>query len=147
MGQTPALVYAPALREVDQLSESRLREALTVRQRRRVHRDTTVSIRGQRFELDHGYLAGRVVTIAVCLLDEPLSPVAEVEGQRIPLRRVDPLHNAHVKRPPRRPGAGPASQPVDFDPATALLEKAARVTREADELDALAPEEDLDALF
>jgi hypothetical protein len=61
MGRAPALVYAPEQREIDHLSEARLREALTVRQRRRVHRDTTVSVHGQLFEMDHGYLARQEV--------------------------------------------------------------------------------------
>jgi putative transposase len=147
MGRAPGIVYAPGQREIDALSESRLREALTIRQRRRVHRDTTVSVRGQLFELDHGYLAGRLVTVAYCLLDEPPAPVVEHEGQRIPLRPVNPVHNAHVKRPPRRPGAAPAEQPVPFDPGGALLEKAARDAAEAAEADDLAGEEDLDAIF
>jgi hypothetical protein len=147
MGRAPGLVYAPDQRESDHLSESRLREAMTVRQRRRVNRDTTVSVRGQLYELDHGYLAGRLVTVAFCLLDEPLAPFAEVEGQRVALRPVDPVHNAHLKRPPRRPGPAPASAPVLFDPAGALLDKAARDTRAVDPVDTLAAEEDLDAIF
>jgi hypothetical protein len=36
-----------------------MREALTVRERRRVRRDTTVSIGGTDWELDQGFLAGR----------------------------------------------------------------------------------------
>ena len=150
MGRAPALVYAPDQREIDHLSESRLREAMTVRQRRRVNRDTTVSLEWQVLELEHGYLAGRVVTVAFCLLDEPLAPFAEIEGQRVPLRLVDPVRNAHVKRPARRPGAAPASAPVVFDPAGALLDKAARDARDArsaDDIDGLAAEEDLDAIF
>lgn len=147
MGRAPALVYAPEQREIDLLSEARLREALTVRQRRRVHRDTTVSIRGQLFEMDHGYLAGRIVTVAFCLLDEPLAPVAEVEGQRIPLRPVDPKLNAHLKRPPRRPAPTPASAHVDFDPAGALLQSARRTAPQLQQADAVNPEEDLDAIL
>jgi len=148
MGRAPGLVYAPGQREIDALSESRLREALTIRLRRRVHRDTTISVRGQLFELDHGYLAGRVVTVASCLLDEPLAPVVEHEGQRIPLRLVNPVHNAHVKRPPRRAAAtsaAAAEPPVPFDPGGALVQKAARDA--AAEADDLAQEEDLDAIF
>lgn len=159
MGRAPALVYVPWQREIDTLSEARLRTALTVRQSRRVHRDTTLSVRGHLYELDHGYLAGRTVTVAYCLLDEPLAPVVELEGQRIPLRLVDPVHNAHAKRTPRRPSSTAASEPVHFDPAGALVEKAARDAAQTDdflaakdrddETDAvdLAAEEDLDALF
>jgi putative transposase len=150
MGRAPGLVYAPGQREIDVLSEARLREALTLRQRRRVRRDTTVSLRGQLFELDHGYLAGRTVTVAYCLLDEPLAPVVELEGQRIPLRLVDPVHNAHVKRPQRRAttsDASPARQPVAFDPGGALLLKSARDAASAADADDVDGEEDLDAIF
>jgi putative transposase len=87
------------------------------------------------------------VTVAFCLLDEPLAPFAEVEGQRVALRPVDPVHNAHVKRPARRPGPASASAPVLFDPASALLDRAARDARAVDPVDALAAEEDLDAIF
>jgi putative transposase len=149
MGRAPDLVYAPGQREIDALTESRLREALTVRQRRRVHRDTTLSIRGQLFELDHGYLAGRTVTVAYCLLDEPLAPIVEIEGQKIPLRLVDPVHNARAKRPPRRPESEPerAGRPIPFDPGGALLEKATRDATAADQADDFVGEEDLDAIF
>ena len=153
MGKAPAIVYGPERREIDELSESRLREAFTVRERRRVHRDTTVSLRGQLFELEHGYLAGRMVDIACCLLDEPLAPVVEIEGRRIALRPVNPLHNGHMKRPPRRPVAEAPSAPVDFDPAGALLEKARRAGAQPDDLAAPVAsedddgEEDLDAIF
>jgi hypothetical protein len=90
------------------------------------------------------------VTVAYCLLDEPLAPVVEVEGQRIPLRLVDPVHNAHVKRPPRhvtRTGASPRGKPVAFDPGGALRDKAARDQVAADDADAVDGEEDLDAIF
>lgn len=150
MGRAPGLVYAPGQREIDALSEARLREALTLRQRRRVRRDTTVALRGQLFELDHGYLAGRVVTVAYCLLDEPLAPVVELEGQRIPLRLVDPVHNAHVKRPARRAtsaGASAVGQPVAFDPGGALLVKSARDAALATGAAEVDGEEELDAIF
>ena len=115
-----------------------------------MRRDTTISVRGQLFELDHGYLAGRTVTVAYCLLDEPLAPVVEVEGRRLPLRLVDPVHNAHVKRPPRhvtRTGASPTGKPAAFDPGGALRDKAARDAALADEADDIDGEEDLDAIF
>ncbi|WP_437828968.1 DDE-type integrase/transposase/recombinase [Sorangium sp. So ce1153] len=150
MGRAPGLVYAPGQREIDALSETRLRDALTIRQRRRVHRDTTVSVRGQLFELDHGYLAGRIVTVAYCLLDEPVAPVVEIEGQRIPLRPVDPVHNAHVKRPPRRSttsGALPTEQQVAFDPGGVLRDKAVREAARAADAKDPDGEEDLDAIF
>lgn len=123
MGRVPVCIYAPDTRELDELDESRLRAALTVRQRRRVNRDTTISIKGRLYELSHGYLAGKTVTIAYCLLDETPKPVVEHEGKRWPLRPVDPVHNAHRKRPARKPSAKRASEPVHFDPSVALLDE------------------------
>ncbi len=61
----------------------------------------TVSVEGQHWELDQGFLAGRVVTVGRSLLDG--APWVEHEGQRLPLHPVDPKANAHRKRPPRRP--------------------------------------------
>jgi len=141
MGRAPLCVYAPEGREVDDLSEARLREALTVRAQRRVRRDTTISVRGRLYELDHGYLAGKVVTIAHCLLDDPPAPVVEHEGKRLPLLPVDPVHNAHRKRPPRKPRPDSASAQVDFDPGAALL-------RDMEDEEVVEDDqEDLDALF
>jgi hypothetical protein len=78
---------------------------------------------GQDFELDQGFLAGRVVTVGRSLLDG--QPWVEHEGQRLPLHLVDPKANAHRQRPPRRPGAPEAKPVTPFDPAGALLDRAA----------------------
>jgi putative transposase len=141
MGRAPMLVYGPDRREIDDLSEARLRAALTVRQQRRVRRDTTLSVKGRLYELDHGYLAGKTVTVAYCMLDEPPAPVVEHEGKRLPLRPVDPVHNAHRKRPARRAKPEAASSPVDFDPSAALLRDLTEDAASEDDM------EDLDALF
>jgi putative transposase len=102
-----------------------LRAALTVRDRRRVRRDTTVSVDGDDFELDQGYLAGRIVTVGRCLADPSLAPWVEHEGKRLELRPVDPIQNARTKRQPRRPGVTAATgRTVAFDPPGALLDKA-----------------------
>jgi transposase InsO family protein len=147
MGRAPAHVYALAQREIDELTEAHLRQALTVRLRRQVHRDTTLSVRGRLYELDHGYLAGRKVTVAYCLIDDPPAPVVELEGQRIAMRLVDPVHNAHVKRPLRRPLQTKAAEPVTFDPGGALMAKAARDAANENHVDDFIAEEDLDAIF
>ena len=123
MGRAPGAVYAEGKRAPDDLDEQQLRDALTVRERRRVRADTTVSVDGQDWELDQGYLAGRVVTVGRSLLDG--APWVEHEGQRLPLHHVDPKANARRKRPPRRPGAQEEAKPVTpFDPAGALLDRA-----------------------
>jgi transposase InsO family protein len=123
MGRAPGAVFAAGKRPADDLDEHKLKDALTVRERRRVRADTTVSVDGQDFELDQGFLAGRVVTVGRSLLDG--QPWVEHEGQRLPLHPVDPKANAHRQRPPRRPGAPEAKPVTPFDPAGALLDRAA----------------------
>jgi transposase InsO family protein len=123
LGKTPASVWdaSEADRHADAVSEDDLRRALTVRERRRVRRDTTVSVDGHAFQLDQGFLAGHVVTVAYSLVgDDP--PWVEHDGQRYPLRPVDPVANGKTRRPVA-PTPAPASVP--FDPAGALLDRAA----------------------
>jgi transposase InsO family protein len=132
MGKAPGAVFAARERRPDDLDEAKLKEALTVRDRRRVRADTTVSVAGQDWELDQGFLAGRVVTVGHSLLEG--SPWVEHEGQRLPLHPVDPKANAHRKRPPRRPGAANEPRVTPFDPAGALLDRATgRRRREEDD--------------
>ncbi len=84
-----------------------LEEALIVRARRRVRRDGTVPIAGTDFELDQGYLSGRVITVARSLLDPTTLPWVEHEDQRLALRPVDAQKNAQRPRPPSlRQGRG-----------------------------------------
>lgn len=138
MGRCPSAVWASAEeRLLDPVDEQRLRDALTVRERRRVRRDTTLSIEGAEFELDQGFLAGQLITAAWCPIDEPLAPWAELHGKRYPLHPVDRLANARRKRPPRRPeGDAAPSRATGFDPNRSLLEAAvgrnpARTERES----------------
>jgi transposase InsO family protein len=127
LGRSPASVWQAAEPPVDDLDEQRLRAALTVTERRRVRRDTTVSIDGVIWQLDQGYLAGRIVTVGRCLVDANAAPWVEHEGKRLELHPVDPVKNGRTtERQPRRPGAQPpAIKTVPFDPAGALLDKAA----------------------
>lgn len=112
VGRTPAAVWAETEHLDGAIDERRLREALTVRERRRVRRDTTVSIGGADWELDQGFLAGRVVTVARSYLDPTEPPWIEHEGKRLPLHRVDAVANA---RRPRVRTAAP-TKPTGFDP-------------------------------
>jgi transposase InsO family protein len=118
LGRAPATVFAEGDKVL--VSEQALRAALTVRTRRRVRRDTTVSVGGTTYEIPLGYLAGQVVTIATSLFDSKL-PVLELDNKHISLRVVDPVGNATTKRPPRRPAPERASLPVDFDPGKTLV--------------------------
>lgn len=129
MGRSPGKAWRAAMesRPPDNLDDKQLRDALTVRERRRVRRDTTLSIEGEDFELDQGFLAGAIVQVAYCPLDRPLAPWVEHQGRRYVLRRVDPIANARRRRPPRRP-EGPETaddgKSARFDPAQTLLDRA-----------------------
>jgi transposase InsO family protein len=126
LGRAPAATWNSANHPVDALDEAKLRAALTVHERRRVRRDTTLSIDGVVWELDQGYLAGRIVTVGRCLTDVDVPPWVEHEGKRLELHPVDPAKNARIGRKPRHPGGGaPVGKTVPFDPPGALLEKAA----------------------
>jgi transposase InsO family protein len=135
LGLSPGKVWheARAQRPADGLDEPQLREALIVRERRRVRRDTTVSVEGEDFELDQGFLAGAKVLVAYCPLDQPLAPWVEHLGATYQLRRVDPRANAHRRRPPRRPKVDTASTSshTSFDPAQTLLNSALGKNRRA----------------
>lgn len=128
MGRSPGVVFAKRERPADDLDEQKLKDALTVRERRRVRADTTVSIDGQDWELDQGFLAGRVVTVGRSLLEG--APWVEHEGKRRALHPVDPKANAHRKRTARRPGKPAKQQSTPFDPAGALLDRATGKRRE-----------------
>jgi transposase InsO family protein len=122
LGRAPATVYEPATAGLDPLDEDRLRVALTVRVRRRVRRDATVPLDGVDYELDQGFLGGRLVTVARCLVDLSEPPWVEHEGKRLVLHPVDPTHNARRARGPRRDRT--VVNTVAFDPPRALLDRA-----------------------
>jgi transposase InsO family protein len=124
LGRAPATVYEPAVAGRDPLDEARLRTALTVRVRRRVRRDATVPLDGVDYELDQGFLAGRLVTVARCLVDLTEPPWVEHEGQRLVLHPVDPTRNARRARAPRTDRT--TVHTVAFDPPGALLARAVR---------------------
>lgn len=123
MGKTPIDVYEAEPRAVDALDETRLRDALTVRARRRVRRDNTLSLDGDDWETDLHFLAGHLVTVArsLALPDDP--PWIEHEGRVHALRRVDPVANGkHPRRAQNLDAPHPAR--VDFDAPGALLDRA-----------------------
>lgn len=125
MGRAPNSVYLPEAREIERVDEAVLKKALTVTETRKVRRDTTISIEGDAYELDRGWLAGRVIDVFWSALDKPIRPWAEYEGKRYELHLVDAEKNASRGRPPRTdaPAKKPAA-PVSFDPPKALLDRA-----------------------
>ncbi len=126
MGRCPAEVYEAAANEP--VSETMLREALTVRATRRVRKDCTLSVAGTDFEVDASYLAGRVVTLARVLLDTSAPPWIEHEDQRLALRPVDPRANAkRARKTSKRAARG--IDAVPFDPNGARLDALVRGAR------------------
>ncbi|WP_437991857.1 DDE-type integrase/transposase/recombinase [Sorangium sp. So ce145] len=121
LGQTPAKIYAARPAAESGVDEKALRVALTERTRRRVSGDNIVSVDGLAWQLDQGYLAGQIVSVARCFVapDEP--PWVEHEGKRLVLHPVDPQRNARRKRLPcGGPAADKPTRPVDFNPARTL---------------------------
>lgn len=122
VGKSPAQVYAAGERAPDALTEAKIRSALTMRDPRRVRRDSTLSIAGTDYEIDQSYLCGRVVTVVRCLVEGGDPPYVEHEGQRLVLHPVDPIKNARRKRQPipTPPTSGSVGS-LPFDPPGALL--------------------------
>jgi len=124
-GQRPSDVFKAVPPSPEGWDEASLREALTTRMRRRVRRDTTVSIGGVDYELDLGHLAGRTVNLCRCLVDLKEKPWVEFEGKRLEVHPVDSVKNGQRRRALRRPDVH-ESMPAHpaFDPPKALLDKA-----------------------
>ncbi|WP_437753953.1 DDE-type integrase/transposase/recombinase [Sorangium sp. So ce1389] len=125
VGKSPAQLYAARPAGDSAVDERALRNALTERTRRRVSGDNIVSVDGIAWQLDQGYLAGQIVSVARCFIapDEP--PWVEHEGKRLVLHPVDPQLNARRKRPPcGGPAADKPTRPVDFSPVRTLGRRA-----------------------
>jgi putative transposase len=120
LGRTPQAVFAEG--EKVRVSEAELRDALMLRVRRRVRRDSTVSVDGTIYELPVGYLGGQLVTIATSLYDGG-APQVEIDGKPYALRIVDPIGNSKKPRPPLREPPSRSRSSVDFDPGRTLGRK------------------------
>ncbi len=118
MGRTPLESYETMLEQRDLVSEQALRQALTVRGRRRIRRDGTLMVAGTLLELEQGFLSGKLVTIARSLIDPTELPWVEHEDERLALHRVDPIANGQRPRYRRNRRGIDA---VPFDPPGALL--------------------------
>ena len=124
LGKSPAKVYASRPAGEGAIDEQGpARRADRAQDRRRVSGDNVLTIDGNAWELDQGFLAGHVVTVAHCFAapDEP--PWVEHEGKRLVLRPVDPVKNARRKtagarRSPRHEGRHAR---VDFNPTKLLV--------------------------
>jgi len=103
-------------------SEELLREALTVRQTRRIRTDGTLDIAGRAFELEQSFLAGHKVVVARTLVDPTEAPWVEHDEQRLVLQPVDPAANGKRKRTRSR-RAKRGLDAVPFDPPGTLLKQ------------------------
>jgi transposase InsO family protein len=125
LGSCPQKTFDALRPSAIDFDEAALREALTVRSRRRVRRDTSVRIAGKDWELAEGHLVGRIVTLCQCLVDLTEQPWVEYEGRRYEVYPVDPVKNARRQRPWRKPHLDESAPPPPaFDPPKALLDKA-----------------------
>lgn len=123
-GRRPKDVFDAAPRMSSDFDEEELRKALTTRVRRRVRRDTTVSVDGEDYELAATHLTGRIVTLCRCLVDLSEKPWVEHEDKRYEVHPVDPVANSKRKRPVRRALFDEsAPRHAAFDPPKALLDK------------------------
>ena len=131
LGKTPAETWSGATTRL--VDEAELSTALTVRARRRVRKDGTVDVAGAAWQLDQGFLAGRLLVVAMDMTGAT-APFVEHDGRRYALRPVDAVAASKT----RRTKSAPASDStVPFDPAGALLDRfAGRPPRHA------LPEED-----
>jgi transposase InsO family protein len=121
LGKTPEQVFATTA--ATPIDDARLRDALTVRARRRVRRDNTLAMDGQDWETDLHFLAGRLVTVARSLAEPDAPPWIEHEDRVYRLRPVDPVKNAKRPRSQKNLDA-PHPARVPFDPPRALVDRA-----------------------
>jgi putative transposase len=131
-GRTPRAVMEEGIAERPRaaLDEERLRDALTVRGRRRLRGDNTLSLNGADYETRLSFLARKPVTIAYCLVDQPIEPWIEHQDQRYPLQRVDAVTNGRTRKRPQKPSDGTIAATA-FDPAGTLLDEVRAQIREA----------------
>lgn len=119
MGKSPAKVWAP--RTANAMAEAELEEALTIRTRRQVRGDGTMSIGGLDWEVCDGWLCTHTVVVARTLANVNAPPWVEHEDKRLSLRIVDPEANARRRRKSHRPKRG--IDAVDFDPNRVRVEQ------------------------
>ena len=120
LGRSPERVYAEQ-RPTKRVDRQVLRSAFTVRERRNVRKDGTLSADGVVWELEPGFLAGKRVVVGRCLLDSPAKPWVEYDGRSFPLHPLDPVANASR---PRRKEPVKTTPTIPFDPTKALLDRA-----------------------
>jgi transposase InsO family protein len=117
MGRSPEVAWAD--RELTDITESQITQALMASGRRRVRTDGTLSVGGVDWEVEQGFLSGTLVRIQRNLAEPTAAPFVLHEDRRLTLRRVDPKANGRAKRAftPK-----PGIDAVAFDPCTTQLD-------------------------
>jgi len=100
------------------VEEKLLREALTIRQNRRLRADGTLDIAGSTFEIPETFLAGHSVVVARSLLNPTDAPWVEHDNRRFSLHPVNPVANSTR---PRSKKARRGIDAIPFDPPTTAL--------------------------
>lgn len=118
MGRSPEEVWAD--RELEQVTEIQLSEALMANGRRRVRTDGTVSVGGIDWEVEQGFLSGKLVCIERNLSEPTQAPFVLYDGRRHVLKRVDPKANGATRRAFK---PKPGIDAVAFDPCTVQLNR------------------------
>lgn len=132
LGKSPAEVWqasahASTTAERPCMTEEQMRDALIVRNQRRVKHDGTLAVGGVDWEVTQSFLAGRMVTVARTLLMPNDPPWIEHDGKTYTLHRVNPKANGKLKRHHDADSPAGTMRGVDaipFDPAGALLDRA-----------------------
>jgi hypothetical protein len=120
MGRSPSQIMgAESVAIGKTIEEEKMREALTVRAKRRILADGTLGVGNADWEIVQGFLAGRKVVVARTLFDPQAAPWIEFEDKQYLLRRVDAKANSkrRMKSPARKRGV----DAIAFDPPQALL--------------------------
>jgi transposase InsO family protein len=120
LGRSPRSVWRS--RQLPRVTEEELRVALTIRESRQLRGDGTLTIGGAEWEPEHGFLAGKTVTVARTLADPQASPWIEEGNKRLKLRRVDPRANAGRKRKRKTKRVRRGLDAIDFDPPSAFVD-------------------------
>lgn len=125
IGKSPTRAWEDERRATRRVDHDTLLSAFTTRVRRKVRKDSTISMDGQTYEVAQGFLAGKTVDV-ICGLapfDRDYAPQVVVEGQPYPLHRVDAVANANRAR---KPLPVPKDiKPTHFNPAQTYLDRAA----------------------
>lgn len=121
-GRAPLEVFDEEVGSVERPTEAEFAEAFLRRSERKVRKDSTLQYDGQTFEVDQQFLCSRTVDVCRPLLEPAARPFVEMEGRRFALHPVRPIQNAQRKRTKPKPET---DGPVDFQPAEALMRRAA----------------------